>query len=191
MNLQGHHRPRRQNPLVSQALPGRNHDLTADRRHRIIATCVRLGPPVLANPGYVGAAACFRCSQPATTPPRSRRRPAADQPGPHQALLPRRTWHRTAARPGRSSAMPAAAPPGSPSQSHPHPGELPLKTLNGITTTRPCHVTTPHCASAITLQGRDEKGSVNPFHTCSGGVNAQVRQGEGDVAGPLVVGVVT
>ncbi len=44
---------------VSRALPGRTHDLTAARRHRIIATCVRLGTPVLADLGYVGAGGTF------------------------------------------------------------------------------------------------------------------------------------
>ncbi|MEU0664344.1 transposase family protein [Streptomyces lavendulocolor] len=44
-------------PLVwiSPALPGRTHDLTAASRHRIIATCIRLGIPVLADRGYQGA----------------------------------------------------------------------------------------------------------------------------------------
>lgn len=41
---------------ISRALPGRTHDLTTARRHRIIATCTRLGTPVL---GYVGAGGTF------------------------------------------------------------------------------------------------------------------------------------
>ncbi|MFE3866440.1 transposase family protein [Streptomyces goshikiensis] len=40
---------------ISPALPGRTHDLTAARRHRILATCVRLGIPVVADRGYQGA----------------------------------------------------------------------------------------------------------------------------------------
>ncbi|MGW6263494.1 transposase family protein [Streptomyces sp. NPDC055085] len=40
---------------ISPAVPGRAHDLTAARRHRIIATCIRLGIPVLADRGYQGA----------------------------------------------------------------------------------------------------------------------------------------
>jgi hypothetical protein len=40
---------------ISPALPGRTHHLTAARRHRIIATCIRLGIPVLADRGYQGA----------------------------------------------------------------------------------------------------------------------------------------
>ncbi|MGW8955502.1 transposase family protein [Streptomyces sp. NPDC055709] len=55
---------------ISRALPGRSHDLTAARRHRIIATCVRLGMPVLADLGYIGADDTF------TVP--HRRRPRRD-----------------------------------------------------------------------------------------------------------------
>ncbi len=40
---------------ISPALPGRTHDLTAARRHRIITTCIRLGIPVLADKGHQGA----------------------------------------------------------------------------------------------------------------------------------------
>ncbi|WP_406053536.1 transposase [Streptomyces sp. NBC_01077] len=40
---------------ISPALPGRAHDLTAARQHRITATCIRLGIPVLADRGYQGA----------------------------------------------------------------------------------------------------------------------------------------
>jgi hypothetical protein len=39
---------------ISPPLPGRVHDLTAARRHRIIATCVRLGIPILADKAYQG-----------------------------------------------------------------------------------------------------------------------------------------
>ncbi|RKN59993.1 IS5/IS1182 family transposase, partial [Streptomyces klenkii] len=44
---------------VSRALPGRTHDLTAARTHRIINTCRRLGIPVLADLGYLGAGGTF------------------------------------------------------------------------------------------------------------------------------------
>ncbi|MFJ2008485.1 transposase family protein [Streptomyces chartreusis] len=40
---------------ISKVLPGRTHDVTAARTHRIIDTCRRLGIPVLADPGYLGA----------------------------------------------------------------------------------------------------------------------------------------
>ncbi|WP_345012388.1 transposase family protein, partial [Streptomyces shaanxiensis] len=37
------------------ALPGRAHDLTAARTHRIIRICERQGVPVLADRAYMGA----------------------------------------------------------------------------------------------------------------------------------------
>ncbi|MEU3297509.1 transposase family protein [Streptomyces longwoodensis] len=40
---------------ISPALPGRTHDLTAARTHRIIRTCERQGVPVLADRAYTGA----------------------------------------------------------------------------------------------------------------------------------------
>ncbi|WP_327591585.1 transposase family protein [Streptomyces chartreusis] len=40
---------------ISAALPGRMHDLTAARRHRIIVTCIRLGIPILADKACQGA----------------------------------------------------------------------------------------------------------------------------------------
>ncbi|WP_327385523.1 transposase family protein [Streptomyces sp. NBC_01207] len=55
---------------ISPALAGRAHDLTAARRHRIIATCIRLGIPILADKAYQGAGAG------AAVP--SRRRPGKD-----------------------------------------------------------------------------------------------------------------
>ncbi|MGW8955648.1 transposase family protein [Streptomyces sp. NPDC055709] len=44
---------------ISRVLPGRTHDLTAARTHRIIATCRRLGILVLADLGYLGAGGTF------------------------------------------------------------------------------------------------------------------------------------
>jgi hypothetical protein len=41
---------------ISPVLPGRAHDLTAARTHRIIRICERQGVPVLADRAYVGAA---------------------------------------------------------------------------------------------------------------------------------------
>ncbi len=38
-------------------LPGRTHDLTAARTHRIIRICERQGVPVLADRAYIGAGA--------------------------------------------------------------------------------------------------------------------------------------
>ncbi|MFG2487907.1 transposase family protein [Streptomyces virginiae] len=40
---------------ISPALPGRTHDLTAARTHRIIRICERQGVPVLADRAYIGA----------------------------------------------------------------------------------------------------------------------------------------
>ncbi|EDY56612.1 transposase [Streptomyces sviceus ATCC 29083] len=40
---------------ISPALPGRAHDLTAARTHRIIRTCERQGIPILADRAYQGA----------------------------------------------------------------------------------------------------------------------------------------
>jgi hypothetical protein len=42
-------------PWLSPALPGRAHDLTAARAHRIIRICERQGIPVLADRAYMGA----------------------------------------------------------------------------------------------------------------------------------------
>ncbi len=39
---------------ISPALPGRTHDLTAARTHRIIRICERQGMPVLADRAYQG-----------------------------------------------------------------------------------------------------------------------------------------
>ena len=49
-------------------MPGRTHDLTAARTHRIIATCVRLGIPALADLAYLGAGGTF--ATPTRRPPR-------------------------------------------------------------------------------------------------------------------------
>jgi hypothetical protein len=40
---------------ISPSLPGRTHDLTAARTHRIIRICERQGIPVLADRAYIGA----------------------------------------------------------------------------------------------------------------------------------------
>ncbi|MCD0483432.1 transposase [Streptacidiphilus sp. ASG 303] len=44
---------------LSPALPGRTHDLTAARTHRIITVCERLKIPALADRAYVGAGGTF------------------------------------------------------------------------------------------------------------------------------------
>ncbi|WP_373921889.1 transposase family protein [Streptomyces sp. T12] len=68
---------------LSPALPGRTHDLTAARTHRIIRICERQGVPILADLAYQGAGPWL------TTPVTARRLEPA----------PRRAWscrpHRT------------------------------------------------------------------------------------------------
>ncbi|MFC8794811.1 transposase family protein [Streptomyces cinereoruber] len=53
---------------VSRALPGRTHDLTAARTHRIVKTYVRLRVPALTDMTYTGAGGTF--AVPARRPPR-------------------------------------------------------------------------------------------------------------------------
>jgi hypothetical protein len=40
---------------ISPTLPGRAHDLTAARAHRIIRICEHQGVPILADRAYIGA----------------------------------------------------------------------------------------------------------------------------------------
>lgn len=58
---------------ISPALPGRAHDLTAARTHRIIRICERQGIPVLADRAYMGAG-------PWVTTPSDVRRAASSHP---------------------------------------------------------------------------------------------------------------
>jgi len=53
---------------ISRALPGRTHDLTAARTHRIVKTCIRLRIPALADLAYTGAGGTF--AMPTRRPPR-------------------------------------------------------------------------------------------------------------------------
>lgn len=53
---------------ISPALPGRTHDLTAARTHRIIRICERQGVPILADRAYTGAAPWV--TTPVRRPPR-------------------------------------------------------------------------------------------------------------------------
>ncbi|MCX5215559.1 transposase family protein [Kitasatospora sp. NBC_00240] len=53
---------------TSRILPGRTHDLTAARTHRIVKTCVRLRIPTLADMAYTGAGGTF--AVPTRRPPR-------------------------------------------------------------------------------------------------------------------------
>ncbi|AUY54500.1 hypothetical protein C2142_26800 [Streptomyces sp. CB01881] len=60
--------PKGQLVWISRALPGRTHDLTAARNHRIVKTCVRLRVPALADMAYTGAGGTF--AVPTRRPPR-------------------------------------------------------------------------------------------------------------------------
>ncbi|WP_432190516.1 transposase family protein [Streptomyces sp. Tue6028] len=55
MNVQAVTDPEGKLLWISPALPGRTHDLTAARTHRIIRICERQGVPVLAGRAYIGA----------------------------------------------------------------------------------------------------------------------------------------
>lgn len=65
---------------ISPALPGRYHDLTAARAHRIIRICERQGVPALADRAYQGASPWV------TT---GRRRPPGGQLSPTQQTVNR------------------------------------------------------------------------------------------------------
>ncbi len=65
---------------ISPALPGRTHDLTAARTHRIIRICERQGVPVLADRAYIGVGPWV------TTP---RRRPPKGELSPTQRTVNR------------------------------------------------------------------------------------------------------
>ncbi|NUS17236.1 MAG: transposase, partial [Streptomyces sp.] len=65
---------------ISPAPPGRTHDLTAARTHRIIRICERQGVPVLADCAYIGAGPWV------TTP---RRRPPGGELSPTQRTVNR------------------------------------------------------------------------------------------------------
>ncbi|MFG2305296.1 transposase family protein [Actinacidiphila glaucinigra] len=67
VNLQVITDPQGEIVWISRALPGRTHDLTAARTHRIVATCVRLGIPALADLAYLGAGGTF--AAPTRRPP--------------------------------------------------------------------------------------------------------------------------
>ncbi|MDX3533561.1 transposase [Streptomyces sp. MB09-01] len=58
---------------ISPSLPGRTHDLTAARTHRIIRICERQGVPVLADRAYIGAGVWV--TTPVRRPPRGKLTP--------------------------------------------------------------------------------------------------------------------
>lgn len=67
VNLQLITGPRGELLWISRPLPGRTHDLTAARTHRIVKTCARLCIPALADMAYIGAGATV--AVPARRPP--------------------------------------------------------------------------------------------------------------------------
>lgn len=67
MNVQVVTDPRGEVLWLSPALPGRCHDLTAARAHRIIRICERQGVPILADRAYIGAGVWV--TTPARRPP--------------------------------------------------------------------------------------------------------------------------
>ncbi|MFJ5610610.1 transposase family protein [Streptomyces sp. NPDC093221] len=120
---------------ISPALPGRCHDLTAARAHRIIRICERQGVPILADRAYQGA------PPPVTT---GRRRPLGGQlPPTHQkinralaastapverGMARLKSWRivrRSRISPNRMTSIAKAVP---------HPGEATLKMLTGART---------------------------------------------------------
>ncbi|GAA3594063.1 hypothetical protein GCM10022295_89380 [Streptomyces osmaniensis] len=54
---------------LSPALPGRTHDLTAARTHKVFRICARQGIPVLADMAYIGAGDWVTTAKP--RPPKS------------------------------------------------------------------------------------------------------------------------
>lgn len=94
---------------VSPTLASWVHDLTAARWHRIIATCVRLGYPVLADRAYRGAGDNVAAPTAGDRAQTSRsNRGASTGPTPYSAG--RSGEPSPESRPGGSSAKSAAAP---------------------------------------------------------------------------------
>ncbi|MGO4633081.1 transposase family protein [Streptomyces sp. 2RAF24] len=94
---------------ISPALPGRTHELTAARTHRIIRICERQGVPTLADRACIGAGPWV------TTPIRGSRTGTSPRPGERSTGPGQRHEHRSnaASRDSRSSRIlrkPAAAP---------------------------------------------------------------------------------
>lgn len=67
---------------ISPALPGRCHDLTAARTHRIIRICQRQGVPVLADRAYQGVGPWVTVSDSSGHPVANSPRPKHRQPRP-------------------------------------------------------------------------------------------------------------
>ncbi|CAM5315105.1 hypothetical protein GCM10010230_08920 [Streptomyces narbonensis] len=94
---------------LSPALPGRTHELTAARTHRIIRICERQGVPIVADLAYQGAGPWLttgikrRPLRELTTTEKTRNRALATARAPVERGVAR-------LKSGGSSADPAAAP---------------------------------------------------------------------------------
>ncbi len=130
VNLQVITAPDGQILWISRVLPGRTHDLTAARTHRIINTCARLGVPVLADLGYLGAGGTFAVPH--------RRRPRQELNPRHRSLNKAHARLRYPVERGMARTQDLEDLPQGTLQSHlahhsstsrTYPGELPLKRL--------------------------------------------------------------
>jgi hypothetical protein len=111
---------------ILPSLPGRIHDLTAARRHRIIATCVRLGIPVLADRGCQGAGDTVAVPPQATAGQGPHSQTEARQPGALASAVARREIHRL----GEDVADPPQSP------LHPQPMTSTIKAILTLETHR-------------------------------------------------------
>ncbi len=114
---------------LSPALPGRAHDLTAARTHRIIRICERQGVPVLADLAYQGAGPWLTTGI-KRRPPREltstektlNQAPAAARAPVERGVARLKSWRifrRSRCSPNRMT------------QGHPHTGAATLKKLSG------------------------------------------------------------
>ncbi|CAM5276418.1 hypothetical protein GCM10010390_57380 [Streptomyces mordarskii] len=119
---------------LSPALPGRTHDLTAARTHKILRICARQGVPILADMAYIGAGDWITTAKrrPPSAACQAANSPPPSEPGTGPCLQPghpsNAAWHGSS--PGRSSADPDQPQPHERHhQSRTHPGEATLKRL--------------------------------------------------------------
>ncbi len=114
---------------LSPALPGRTHDLTAARTHKILQICARQASRSSPTwPTSVRATASLPPN--AARPTANSLPPNGPQPGPVRSTGARRTRHRTAQVLANLPQIPHQPPPHvRHRQSCPHPGEARLKTL--------------------------------------------------------------
>lgn len=96
---------------ISPALPGRTHDLTAARAHRVIRICERQGVPVLADRAYIGAGPGPPHPSDGRTKHRAAQALADPPPGPRQPQ-PDDGHRRSRPHPGTSTLTRRIAVPG-------------------------------------------------------------------------------